>query len=129
VRGWCGPIDHFFRLGQARLYNLDLEISEMTNLADKHPEVVAKLRVLADTMNAEIGGTAPISRRPAGIAANPRTLYPSEAPKARGTAHRGGTLGSQSLGCIAALHGGFHMRGVTGGRCRQRCEEVDHVAC
>jgi arylsulfatase A-like enzyme len=57
-----------------RLYNLDAEIGEQTNLADKHPDIVAKLQVLAEKMDAGI--TA--NRRPAGVAANPQTLYPSE---------------------------------------------------
>lgn len=66
-----------------RLYNLDTEIGEQTNLADKHPDIVAKLTMLANKMNAEIGGGAPTSRRPAGEVANPVTLYPtSEAPRA-----------------------------------------------
>ncbi len=56
-----------------RLYNLDAEIGEKTNLADKHPDIVAKLQALAEKMDAEI--TA--NRRPAGEAANPQTLYPS----------------------------------------------------
>ena len=38
-----------------RLYNLDQEIGEQTNLAAKHPEVVAKLQSLAAKMTAEIG--------------------------------------------------------------------------
>ncbi len=59
-----------------RLYNLDEEIHEQTNLADKHPEMVAKLRSLAEKMDAEIGGKNPSSRRPAGEVANPKTLYP-----------------------------------------------------
>lgn len=61
-----------------RLYNLDDEIGERTNLADRHPDVVARLRKLADTMNAEIGGDAPSARRPAGKVENPVTLYPAE---------------------------------------------------
>ena len=67
-----------------RLYNLDEEIGEKTNVADKHPDIVAKLHALAETMGAEIGGNAPTARRPAGEAANPQTLYPSEAAKPRG---------------------------------------------
>lgn len=59
-----------------RLYNLDEEIHEQTNLADKHPEMVAKLLSLAEKMDAEIGGKNPSSRRPAGEVANPKTLYP-----------------------------------------------------
>jgi arylsulfatase A-like enzyme len=66
-----------------RLYNLDREIGERTNLAGQHPEIVAKLQALAAKMNAEIGGTAPAARRPAGEVANPRTLYPTEADAPR----------------------------------------------
>ncbi|MBE2284726.1 MAG: sulfatase-like hydrolase/transferase [Prosthecobacter sp.] len=61
-----------------RLYNLDQEIGERTNLAAQHPDIVAKLTSLAATMTAEIGGNAPKSRRPAGEVENPVTLYPSE---------------------------------------------------
>jgi hypothetical protein len=66
-----------------RLYNLDQEIGEQTNLADRHPDIVAKLQTLAEKMNAEIGGENPTARRPAGEAANPQTLYPSEGGKPR----------------------------------------------
>ncbi len=61
-----------------RLYNLDAEIGERTNLADKHPEIVAKLTALAEKMSAEIGGNDPKSRRPAGEVDSPVTLYPTE---------------------------------------------------
>jgi arylsulfatase A len=61
-----------------RLYNLADEIGEQTNLADKHPAIVAKLKALADKMAAEIGGTSPAARRAAGQVENPKTLYPSE---------------------------------------------------
>jgi arylsulfatase A-like enzyme len=64
-----------------RLYNLDRDIGERTDLADNHPEVVAKLQALAAKMGAEIGGTNPTARRPAGQVANPRTLYPTTADK------------------------------------------------
>lgn len=60
-----------------RLYNLGQEINEQTNLASQHPDIVARLTTLADKMSAEIGGTTPKSRRPAGEAANPVTLYPT----------------------------------------------------
>jgi len=62
-----------------RLYNLDNEIGEQTNLADQHPEIVAKLQALATKMNAEIGGQSPAARRPPGIVEKPVTLYPAEA--------------------------------------------------
>ena len=64
-----------------RLYNLDQEIGEKTNLADNNPEIVTKLKALADKMNAEIGGQSPTARRPAGTAESPRILYPAESSK------------------------------------------------
>lgn len=67
-----------------RLYNLDTEINEQTNLADKHPDIVAKLIVLAEKMSAELGGKEPKSRRQAGEVENPVTLYPSnDAPRGK----------------------------------------------
>ena len=67
-----------------RLYNLDAEIGEKTNVADQHPGIVAKLQALAEKMAAEIGGTNPTARRPAGAVENPQTLYPSEGNGPRG---------------------------------------------
>lgn len=61
-----------------RLYNLDADIGETTNVADKHPQVVEKLSALAAKMIAEIGGTSPKSRRPAGVVSNPKPLNPME---------------------------------------------------
>ena len=67
-----------------RLYNLDTDIGETTNVAEKHPEVVEKLKALAAKMNDEIGGKAPKSRRPAGVVADPKPLYPTdEEPKSK----------------------------------------------
>jgi hypothetical protein len=68
-----------------RLYNLDEEIGERTDVADQHPDVVARLRGLADKMNAEIGGDHPSARRPAGSVAEARLLYDpaEEAPGGR----------------------------------------------
>jgi len=67
-----------------RLYNLDQEIGEHTNVAAQHPDIVAKLTALADAMISEIGGNEPKARRPAGEVENPVTLYPtSEKPKER----------------------------------------------
>jgi arylsulfatase A-like enzyme len=65
-----------------RLYNLDREIGEKTNVAAQHPEIVAKLKTLATAMHAEIGGKNPTARRPAGMVKNPVTLYPTEPPAA-----------------------------------------------
>ena len=60
-----------------RLYDLDAEIGEQTDVAARHPEVVAKLKALADKMSAEIGGRAPVARRPAGEVKAAKTLYPT----------------------------------------------------
>jgi arylsulfatase A-like enzyme len=72
------PVEPDARTDAPRLYNLDEEIGEKTNVAAAHPEVVAKLTALAEAMNQEIGGANPTSRRPAGKVANPSFLYPSE---------------------------------------------------
>lgn len=60
-----------------RLYDLDAEIGEQTDVAAQHPEVVAKLKALADKMAAEIGGKTPAARRPAGEVKAAKTLYPT----------------------------------------------------
>jgi arylsulfatase A len=60
-----------------RLYDLDAEIGEQTDVAAQHPEVVAKLKALADKMEAEIGGKTPTARRPAGEVKGAKTLYPT----------------------------------------------------
>ena len=65
---------------EPRLYQLDEEIGEMTNVAAAHPEIVAKLKSLAETMSAEIGGSDPAARRPAGSVENATTLYPTSDP-------------------------------------------------
>jgi arylsulfatase A len=66
----------------SRLYNLDTDIGETTNVASKNPELVEKLQKLATNMNDEIGGNAPKARRPAGVVTNPKPLYPmDEEPK------------------------------------------------
>ena len=59
-----------------RLYDLDAEIGEQTDVAVQHPEIVAKLKALADKMSAEIGGKTPTARRPAGEVKGAKTLYP-----------------------------------------------------
>jgi arylsulfatase A-like enzyme len=60
-----------------RLYDLDAEIGEQTDVAVQHPEVVAKLKALADKISAEIGGKEPTARRPAGEVKGAKTLYPT----------------------------------------------------
>ena len=89
---------------EPRLYNLDLDIGERTNVAGAHPEIVAGLRRLAAAMDAEIGGARPAARRPAGEAAAPKTLYPiaedapakSAAPAAIETLKPGDAVSSAS---------------------------------
>ena len=61
---------------QPRLYNLDKDIGEKENVAAQNPQIVARLKALADKMSDEIGGNKPSARRPAGEVANPKTLYP-----------------------------------------------------
>lgn len=70
---------------EPRLYNLDEEIGEKTDVASKHPDIVAKLKVLAEKMSAEIGGSSPTDRRPAGTVVDPVTLFPTddEQPRAK----------------------------------------------
>jgi arylsulfatase A-like enzyme len=60
-----------------RLYDLDAEIGEQTDVSAQHPEVVVKLKALADKMAAEIGGKTPTARRPAGEVKGAKTLYPT----------------------------------------------------
>ena len=57
-----------------RLYNLDEEIGEITDLADKHPDIVARLQQLAEAKSADIAA----HRRPSGQVANPVMLYPTK---------------------------------------------------
>ncbi len=67
-----------------RLYNLHSDIGETTDVFVEHAEIPAKLKALATAMDAEIGGKAPSSRRPAGVVNNPKPLYPIvEEPKAK----------------------------------------------
>ena len=63
---------------QPRLYHLDQDIGERTNVAENHPEVVSRLQSLANAISKEIGGQTPSSRRPAGFVQNPTTLYPTD---------------------------------------------------
>jgi hypothetical protein len=63
-----------------RLYNLDDEIGEQTNVASQHPDIVQRLQDLAAKMNADLGGQAPPGRRPAGHVENAVLLYPAENP-------------------------------------------------
>jgi arylsulfatase A-like enzyme len=66
-------------LDKPRLYNLDQEIGEQTDIAAAHPDVVARLKALAVKIAAEHGDGKPGPEvRPAGSVENPVTLYPTE---------------------------------------------------
>lgn len=82
-----------------RLYDLGAEIGEHTNVADKHPEVVARLKELAEKVGAEIGGKNPSMRRPAGEVANPAMLYLAQGGRAadKRAAGGGGSVALDSL--------------------------------
>ena len=68
---------------EPRLYNLDQEISERTNVAAQNPEIVAKLTALAEKMKTDIGKPDGPASRPAGKVENPQPLYPSEGRQAK----------------------------------------------
>ena len=58
-----------------RLYNLDTDIGEQSDVAAQHPEVVAKLQKFVTTMAADLGDTGPgPGVRPPGRVATPKPL-------------------------------------------------------
>jgi arylsulfatase A-like enzyme len=64
-----------------RLYDLEADIGEKTNVAADHPEVVERLRGLASKMAAELINPASPARRPPGHVEHPTTLYPVTAKR------------------------------------------------
>jgi arylsulfatase A len=46
------------KLEQLELYDLHADVGETTNLADKHPDVVARLEALAEKMRADLGDSS-----------------------------------------------------------------------
>lgn len=69
---------------EVRLYNLEDEIGERTNVAAQHPEVVSRLQMIADEMSADIGsGRAGPGVRKPGEVNNPVTLYPTQPRRRR----------------------------------------------
>ncbi len=66
-------------LEKPRLYNLDTEIGEKTDVAGEHSDVVARLKALAVKMAEELGDGKPGPEvRAAGRVENPVTLYPAD---------------------------------------------------
>lgn len=59
--------------GEARLYNLDEDIAEAANQIEKHPEVVAKMNTLIDSVRRDMGdwGYEGHNQRPAGVIDEP----------------------------------------------------------
>jgi arylsulfatase A-like enzyme len=69
-------------IDEPRLYDLEADIGETTNVAADHPEVVEKLRDLAVRMASELIDPKSPARRAMGHVEHPTTLYPvKEAPK------------------------------------------------
>ena len=54
------------------LYNLEADLAEKTNVAAKHPDVVARLKGLLKEFRADLAKNS----RPVGVVKNPRTLVP-----------------------------------------------------
>ncbi|MHC4199436.1 MAG: sulfatase-like hydrolase/transferase, partial [Planctomycetota bacterium] len=61
------------------LIDLDADIKEKTNVADRHPDVVRRLEALAEKARRDIGdvGRAGAGQRPAGRVENPKPLRPA----------------------------------------------------
>ena len=61
------------RPGEVALYDLENDIAETTNLADKYPDVVNRLTQLADAARRELGddGRPGTGQRPAGLVEKP----------------------------------------------------------
>ena len=69
-----------------RLYNLDTDIGERTDVAAQNPEVVKRLKALADNMAASLCDGSPKGPgvRPSGRVENHTPLYPMEARGKKG---------------------------------------------
>jgi hypothetical protein len=84
-----------------RLYNLEQEIGELTDLAAQHPEVVERLQALGAAKSAELLA----NRRPAGRVENPVTLYPTVPRKSRSKKPAKAQAGKKSLDWAKARKG------------------------
>lgn len=67
--------DWKLHLTSGELYNLKEDIAESNNIAEANPEIIAKLKELAESMNSDLGtnGKGP-GCRPLGKVANPKPL-------------------------------------------------------
>ncbi len=122
-------------LDKPRLYNLDIDIGERTDVAAEHPDIVERLKPLAVKMAAELGDGKPGPEvRPAGHVDNPVTLYPVEdggakpAPKkSAGAASPSATANPGPAVSLDALKIGDTLRGgdapqITGKAITITCE-------
>ena len=67
-----------------RLYNLADDLGERVNLADRHPDIVARLKALADAKAAELCGKDAPGRRPVGkVDRQAEMLYPGNKDRRR----------------------------------------------
>jgi arylsulfatase A-like enzyme len=71
-RNWGEPIPY----APLRLYDLEADIGETTDMADKHPEVVSRLLALAEKARDDLGdiGRKGRHQRPAGMVVSSRPL-------------------------------------------------------
>lgn len=89
-------------LEQPRLYNLDSDIGEKTDVATQHPDVVARLTALAQKMIADLGNGQPgPGVREPGKVENPVTLYPVAEDGGKGRAPAGKKSAPVALGSLA----------------------------
>ncbi len=74
-KGWSGTESHV----AVALYDLEADIAERNNVADKHPEVVQRLLALAEKARKDLGdvGIEGAGQRPAGWVDNPKPLVMS----------------------------------------------------
>ena len=78
------------KLPGMRLYNLSTDIGERTNVAAQHPEIVKKLKALADHEAATLcdGSASGPGVRPPGRVDNPKPLYPMSPTNEKNRKHR-----------------------------------------
>jgi hypothetical protein len=93
-----------------RLYNLDADIGERTNVAAEHPDVVARLKPLALQTAHDLGDGKPGAQvRPSGHVDHPVTLFPTEGGRGKTNAAKAGG----SATSLSAMKIGDTLEGAT----------------